>query len=152
MTNNFPETTKEKPLTKIEKCIGYLFQNYSIQEAGRMAGFSESTIEKSLYSVLKQPQNQDRIKAHRVNNSIINLPQIARINSKVLDLAEENPEDIPKYRHTLESEQRIAGILNDQPIGKQTINITDARQLMIQINKGLDADNPQHIEGEVVDE
>jgi len=93
--DNLPTTTKT---SKSEQLRGYLFTEPDIKAAAIKAGYAESTASKSIYTMIKQPEFQNRLRQYAIQNDLLSLPQLAKIESKCLKLVEDSPEKYPKFK------------------------------------------------------
>lgn len=146
MTDNLPVKQEDRQ----NKFIGNLFAGMNIRQAALKAGYSKQTASKSIYTTLRSPRTQQKIREYAITHELTSLPDILKIEDKaikqVLLQAEINPESIignlSKLRHTLDSKKRIAGILSDQPAKSQTLNVTNIQHLMVEMQE----DNTQEAE------
>ena len=128
-TNNLPEPTEP---TKQDKFISYLFTEQTIKDAARKAGYAESTCASVTYTMLKDPKFQDKLRQYAINNDLLSLPVIAKIENKCLNLVDANPEKYPKFKEIFRQKKQVAGILaQDTTPAVPTINIKSIEHLQV---------------------
>ncbi|MFC1488575.1 hypothetical protein ACFL6B_01875 [Thermodesulfobacteriota bacterium] len=121
-----------KSESKQDKLIRYLFSEPTIKQAALKAGYAESTAENHIYTMIKKPAFLNKLKEYAVQHDIIDLGQIARIETKILNQVEQNINEYPKFKDIFRQKKQIAGILSsdEQRPMIQTINIKDMRVLI----------------------
>ena len=127
--DNLPTTAE---ISKSEQLIGYLFTEPDIKSAAIKAGYAESTASKSIYTMIKQPEFQNRLRQYAIQNDLLSLPQLAKIESKCLKLVEDSPEKYPKFKEIFRQKKQIAGLLAQDAVPAQpTINIKTIEHLQV---------------------
>ena len=133
--DNLPTTTKT---SKSEQLIGYLFTEPDIKAAAIKAGYAESTASKSIYTMIKQPEFQNRLRQYAIQNDLLSLPQLAKIESKCLKLVEDSPEKYPKFKEIFRQKKQIAGLLAQDAVPAQpTINIKTIEHLQVVVGDAV---------------
>ena len=137
--------------TNLDRLIGCLSDFDTIKEAAIHAGYSEVTATKYVYTILKRPKVQDRIREYYKINNLGLLPKILKAESKLVDLVLKDPEKLSKHNNTIKQIKQVAGVLESDDAPKtQFINVLNLRDLSIQVlNK---QEEPKTIEAEVIND
>ena len=133
-TNNLPDSAEpiQPEPSKQDKFISYLFTEQTIKDAARKAGYAESTCASVTYTMLKDPKFQDKLRQYAIQNNLLALPQIARIEKKGLDALENDINKYPKFRDILKQTKQISGLLaQDTQPAVPTINIRSIEHLQV---------------------
>ena len=128
-TNNLPDSAEP---TKQDKFISALFTYPTIQEAAHAAGYSNKSVTSHVYTLLKNPLFITKMREYAINNDLMELPALARIERKCLQLVEDEPEKYPKFKDIFRQKKQIAGILApDATPALPTINIRSIEHLQV---------------------
>jgi len=128
-TNNLPEPTEP---SKSDQLIRYLFSEPDIKAAAIKAGYAESTASKHIYTMIKDPKFQDRLRQYAIANDLLSVPQLQKIENSCLKLVEANPEKYPKFKEIFRQKKQVAGLLaQDTTPAVPTINIRSIEHLQV---------------------
>ena len=143
MTDNLPvktdclkstDTDTDKKESKQQLLVRYIFSEPTIKQAALKAGYSPNMVKSNVYQIIKTPAFQTMLRDHAISNDLLDIPQLQRIESRILSILEAKPEDYPKYKQIFSEKKRIAGILQseEQPVRVQQVNIG---QIQVMINQ-----------------
>ena len=134
MTKNLPTNTP----TKQDKFIAALFVTQTIQEAAKIAGYSQNSRTSFVYDLVKRPEFAAKMRGYAIANDLQTLPQIARIEQICLDQVEKNPENYPKYRDIFRQKKVVTGLMDSDEAPRQpTINIKTIENLQVVVGGDL---------------
>ena len=131
--------------TRDELFISHLMDGKAIQEAGRLAGFSESYCKTGIYAKFRSKRFKDLFIELAETEHFLKLPAINHLENTALKhavtVAEEEPElakyELSKLKPTIEHAKKVSGLLKpDKTDGPQFI-YTDARSIVLQIQDGM---------------
>ena len=131
-----PDKTTEliptAPLTKQEQLIRYLYTEPTAEQAAIKAGYAPSTASGTIYTLIKKPEFQKRLLEYAIANDILDLPNLAKIENKCLNLLHDNPEQYPRFKEIFRQKKQVAGLLaqDAQPV-QPTINIRSIEHLQV---------------------
>jgi phage terminase small subunit len=132
--------------------IRNLFTEPSITQAALSAGYSESSAKSHIYTKLRQPKFQERIREYARTHELINsVPTILRLEENALKYLADKPEQLPKFASILKQKKQIAGLLSqDVAPAQATISIGQVSNLMLNVTQHTQdvvnaADNSAHI-------
>jgi len=120
--------------------IEALSQCKTVKEAGLKAGYSESYSIAHVHDKFKDPKFLDRVKQYYNGHATVLLPKIIGAEAKAVELVLQDPELLPKYRHTLKELKQSAGVLSpDVSVVNQTLNYVDLRGTLTRARVDQDA-------------
>jgi len=136
--NNITDITPEiddnslpEPLNREDELIRCLFICDTEYEAGIMAGYSENYSKTGLYAKTKRPEFRRKLLDYAVQNDLLDLPTIARIERKILKLVDKDVTQYDKYKAVFKQKKQTTGLL-DQDGSKAPvtmISLTAIREL-----------------------
>lgn len=125
--------------------IHNLFIESSITQAALKAGYSESSAKSHIYTKLRQPKFQEKIRDYARTHELVNsVPTILRLEENALKYLEDKPEELPKFSALLKQKKQIAGLLSqDAAPAQPMISIGQVATLMLQVSQvePIQADN-----------
>jgi hypothetical protein len=143
----------EKP-DRVELFIRNLFTEPSVMQAALKAGYPESSASSWIYTRLRKPKFQEKIREYARTHELINsVPTILRLEERALKYLADKPAELPKFASILKQKKQIAGLLQqDITVQSPTINIEQVANMMLNVAQSCDKasnDNEaskQHIE------
>jgi len=116
------------------RLIEYLSIYTDPRKAALKAGYSQSYAYNVTSTKLKSPRFISKLKAHYNGRTTALLPAILNVESKAVQYCMENPQELPKFRHTLKEIKQTAGVLApDITANTPTVQINGVQNLMLQI-------------------
>lgn len=110
------------------------------KKAALEAGYSLSYANVVVSTKLKNPKFISKLKEQYNGKATALLPAIMRAEQKAVSYVIDNPEDLPKFRHTLKEIKQTAGVLAaDITAQSPTVNISGVQNLMLQIQQQKDS-------------
>ena len=140
MTQTEPDNlpTTEQPQDMQDKLVSLLFTESTIKDAGLKAGYAPTTCSSTIYTLLKQPAFQNKLRQYAIQNDLLSLPQLAKIESKCLDVVANNPEKYPKFKEIFRQKKQVAGLLAPDAVPAQpTINIRTIEHLQVVVGDAV---------------
>lgn len=125
--------------------IHNLFIESSITQAALKAGYSESSAKSHIYTKLRQPKFQEKIREYaRVHELVNSVPTILRLEENALKYLADKPAELPKFSALIKQKKQIAGLLSQDAVPQQPmISIGSVANLMLQVSQvePVQADN-----------
>ena len=137
MTDNNSDNLPTEPINQEELFIRNLFIEPSITQAALNAGYSESSAKSHIYTKLRQPKFQEKIRDYARQHELIDsVPTILRLENQALKYLEDKPEELPKFASILKQKKQIAGLLSQDVAPQQaTISIGAVANLMLNVSQ-----------------
>ena len=131
--DNLPATE-----SKQDKFVSALFSYPTIQEAAHAAGYSNNSVTSHVYVLLKKPDFIAKLREYAIANDLMELPALARIERKCLELVENSPKEYPKFKEIFRQKKQIAGLLAQDAVPAQpTINIKTIEHLQVVVGDAV---------------
>ena len=116
------------------KFIEYLSIYTNPVTAAKKAGYSDTYSLNISCNKLKSQRFLNKLKAHYNGRAAALLPALQKVESKAVQYCMENPQELPKFRHTLKEIKQTAGVLApDITTNTPTVQINGVQNLMLQI-------------------
>ena len=125
------------PLDREDTFIRNLFIEPSVSQAALKAGYPESTANSWIYSRLRNPKLQEKIREYARTHELVNsVPTILRLEENALKYLADKPDQLPKFSAILKQKKQIAGLLaaDSQP-AQAMISIQSVANLMLQVSQ-----------------
>ena len=130
-----PNQTPESKADREDLFISNLATCKSIKEAGIKSGYSESYSKTNLCDKFKSQRFIKKVRQHYNGYSAALLPKILHAESKVVDMVLNDPELLPKFRHTLKEIKQSTGILKPEEEQRQPmIKVDNIQNLLVQVH------------------
>jgi phage terminase small subunit len=135
--------TLPTPPDREQEFIKNLFLEPNPYQAAIKAGYSESYSVSTLYTRLKNPKFQERIREYARSHELVNsVPLIMRLENKALKYLEDKPQELPKFASILKQKKQIAGLLSQDVAPQQAmISIGHVANMMLNVSQST----PQHV-------
>ena len=132
MSDNLPTTLDQEAAF-----IRNLFLFPSITQAALESGYSESSAKSHIYTKLRQPKFQEKIREYaRTHELIESIPTILRLENNALKYLDGKPEELPKFAALIKQKKQIAGLLSqDSPVSQAMISIGQVANLMLNVSQ-----------------
>ena len=132
MNDELPTLPDDMPLSeKLLRCLPY-FDN--VKQAALAAGYSEKSANSSIYTLIKRPKFQARLREYYNGQTVALLPKLFAIDNNVVDRCLKDVDCVPKFKDTLKQIKQSAGVLSpDQGPGSTVINVSGVREFMLQL-------------------
>lgn len=120
-------------LTKMqEDFISHLFTSKTTKEAARKAGYSNSTSDSAIYTMLHKPHIQAKIIQEYQSRNAGNIPVLAQIESKIFRQVLAKPSRYREYKEVFKQAKQHAGLLSDDHApARQTIAIENIESVQV---------------------
>jgi len=123
-----------------QRFIENLATRKSIKQAAIDAGYSIGYASGDIYHKVKSPKFISKLRSHYNGVAASLLPSIINAEAKVIDIVAADPEQLPKFRHTLRELKQSAGVLSpDVSVVNQTLNYVDLRGTLTRARVDQDA-------------
>jgi phage terminase small subunit len=121
-------------MPKREKLLRLLPFYNSIPEAARAAGYSEYSATSNVYTLVKSPKFQNKLREYYNAQTLCMLPKLVKIENDVIDKCLKDVDSVPKFKDTLKQIKQSSGVLApEQGPGSTVINVSGVRQFMLQL-------------------
>jgi len=120
---------------RLDKLVGLLLTDdgtSDLNALAKLAGYSDVTANKSIYTIVKRPAFQTRLLEAYKGATVATLPKVLQVRNKALGLYLDDPELAINKPKMLESIERVAGVLHDKPAGGLVINYGTIQQSLSQ--------------------
>ena len=135
---NTQEITTAEP-AKQDLLIRYLFTEPNTLQAAIKAGYAESTANSTIYTLIKKPEFQTRLREYAIANDLLSVPQLQKIENSCLKLVEADPKQYPKFKEIFRQKKQIAGLLEQDTQPRQPmINIRSIENLQVVVSGDLE--------------
>jgi len=115
------------------ECLSY-FKDERV--AALHAGYSETTAGNIRNWKLNDPKFIAKLRTRYNGSAAMLLPRILAVESKAVELVNDDPTLLPKFRHTLKELKQSAGVLQpDAEAGQPVIQITNIRSMVLQMQE-----------------
>uniref|UniRef100_A0A6M3JTW8 Putative terminase n=1 Tax=viral metagenome TaxID=1070528 RepID=A0A6M3JTW8_9ZZZZ len=120
--------------TKEDDLIKNLCLFDTVSAAAKAAGYSENDCKSNVYTLLKRPAIQAKIREYYKTHTTGLLPKILRAESKLVDIVLLDPEKLSKHNNTIKQLKQAAGVIESDEAPKATfINIRNLRELSLHV-------------------
>jgi len=125
------ELVEAAPQSREDLFVSNLGRYRTQREAALASGYSESYARTSISEKWKSEKFLAKVRKYYHRNAVFLLPKIFNIEAMVVDLVLNNPEILPKHRHTLKELKQTAGVLQHiEAAERETINYDELRQVL----------------------
>jgi hypothetical protein len=136
MDSSNKEITVPGDLSREDLFIRLLAVYENQGEAALAAGYSESYSKTSISEKFKSKTFLAKLKSYYNNSTYSLLPKIAKVESDVVQLVVDNPEDISKYRHTIKEIKQSAGILRaDEEQRQSLVSVKNIQNILLNVHQ-----------------
>jgi hypothetical protein len=136
MDSSNKEITVPGDLSREDLFIRLLAVYENQGDAAIAAGYSESYSKTSISEKFKSKTFLAKLKSYYNNSTYSLLPKIAKVESDVVQLVVDNPEDISKYRHTIKEIKQSAGILRaDEEQRQSLVSVKNIQNILLNVHQ-----------------